>query len=218
MILILLGAPGVGKGTQGQRLAERYGIPRISTGDMFRDMAAAGTPLGLKAREYFARGELVPDEVVIGVVEERITQSDCKDGFLFDGFPRTVNQADALEAMLSRRGLRLDGVLDLVVSEEELVRRLSGRRTCGNCGAIYHVDSMPPKNPGVCDRCGSALAQRADDAPDSVRVRLREYAAKTAPLQEYYRRRGLLRTIDASAEPDEVFGRVEAALHEILAQ
>ncbi|HXG24480.1 MAG TPA: nucleoside monophosphate kinase, partial [Chthonomonadales bacterium] len=137
MILILLGAPGVGKGTQGQRLAERLSIPRISTGDMFRDMAAAGTPLGLKAREYFTRGELVPDEVVIGVVEERITQSDCKNGFLFDGFPRTVSQADALEAMLSRRGLRLDGVLDLVVSEEELVRRLSGRRTCGNCGAIY---------------------------------------------------------------------------------
>lgn len=218
MILILLGAPGVGKGTQGQRIAERYGIPRISTGDMFRDMAAAGTPLGLKAKEYFTRGELVPDEIVIGLVEERITQPDCKNGFLFDGFPRTVNQADALGAMLNRRGLRLDGVLDLAVSEEELVRRLSGRRTCGNCGAIYHVDSMPPKSPGICDRCGSTLTQRADDAPESVRVRLREYAAKTAPLQEYYRRSGLLRTIDASAEPEVVFGRVEAALHEILAR
>jgi adenylate kinase len=217
-ILILLGAPGVGKGTQGQRIAEHYGIPKISTGDMFREMAAAGTALGLRAKEYFTRGELVPDEIVIGLVEERITQPDCKEGFLLDGFPRTVNQAKALEAMLQQQRLRLDGVLDFVVAEDELVRRLSGRRTCGNCGAIYHVDSMPPKTPNICDRCGSTLLQRADDAPDSVRVRLREYAAKTAPLQEYYRQRKLLHTLDANADPDTVFERVKAVLEGVHAQ
>jgi adenylate kinase len=217
-ILILLGAPGVGKGTQGQRIAEHYGIPKISTGDMFREMAAAGTALGLRAKEYFTRGELVPDEIVIGLVEERITQPDCKEGFLLDGFPRTVNQAKALEAMLQQQRLRLDGVLDFVVAEDELVRRLSGRRTCGNCGAIYHVDSMPPKTPNICDRCGSTLLQRADDAPDSVRVRLREYAAKTAPLQEYYRQRKLLHTLDANADPDTVFERVKAVLERMHAQ
>jgi adenylate kinase len=214
MIFILLGPPGAGKGTQGERIAEKYGIPSISTGSIFREMAAAGTPMGLQAREYMAQGKLVPDEVVIGLVRERLTAPDCAKGFLLDGFPRTTAQADALAGILAGMGHRLTGALNFAVDDEELIRRLSGRRTCRNCGATFHIVAMPPKREGVCDQCGGELVQRADDRPESIRVRLQEYQAKTAPLLEYYSERGRLFTIDASADPNTIFARVKAVLEQ----
>lgn len=208
MILVLLGPPGAGKGTQGQRIVERYGIPKISTGEIFRDLAAAGTPLGLRAKEFWSAGQLVPDEIVIALVQQRICQPDCKKGFVLDGFPRTEYQASNLHCILDDVGRPLTGVLDFVVDDEELIRRLSGRRTCGKCSATYHVDAAPPKVEGKCDYCGSDLVQRADDNPESIAQRLTEYARKTEPLKEFYRLRGLLTEIDSNAEPDEVFRRV----------
>lgn len=212
MILILLGPPGAGKGTQGARIVEMYGIPKISTGEIFRDLAAAGTPLGLEARRYWSKGKLVPDEIVVGLVRERIIQPDCERGFILDGFPRTVQQADALSELLTQHGRTLDGVLNFEVATEELLRRLSGRLTCLNCTATYHVAANPPRVEGVCDICGCPLVQRADDAPESILIRLTEYATKTAPLLDYYQSRNLLQNIDANIEPDAVFARVTAIL------
>ncbi len=208
MIYILLGPPGAGKGTQGVRIADANGIPTISTGGIFRDMAAAGTPLGLQAKSYFSQGKLVPDEIVIGLVKERISLDDCKNGFLLDGFPRTIAQADALEKILAELGLKLDGALDFSVSDEELIRRLSGRRTCKSCGATYHIEFMPPKSMDICDNCGGSLIQRADDAPESIITRLAEYNNKTAPLVSYYKKRGFLKNVAADATPDEIYQRV----------
>ena len=208
MIYILLGPPGAGKGTQGVRIADANGIPTISTGGIFRDMAAAGTPLGLQAKSYFSQGKLVPDEIVIGLVKERISLDDCKNGFLLDGFPRTIAQADALEKILAELGLKLDGALDFSVSDEELIRRLSGRRTCKSCGATYHIEFMPPKIMDICDNCGGSLIQRADDAPESIITRLAEYNNKTAPLISYYKERGFLKNVAADATPDEIYQRV----------
>ena len=208
MIYILLGPPGAGKGTQGVRIADANGIPTISTGGIFRDMAAAGTPLGLQAKSYFSQGKLVPDEIVIGLVKERISLDDCKNGFLLDGFPRTIAQADALEKILAELGLKLDGALDFSVSDEELIRRLSGRRTCKSCGATYHIEFMPPKSMDICDNCGGSLIQRADDAPESIITRLAEYNNKTAPLISYYKERGFLKNVAADATPDEIYQRV----------
>jgi len=212
VILVLLGAPGAGKGTQGVRLAEKHGIPKISTGEIFRDLAAAGTPLGLQAKSYWSQGQLVPDEIVVGLVKERIAAPDCERGFLLDGFPRTVHQADKLGDLLQEMGRKLDGVLDFAVDEAALISRLAGRRTCPNCTATYHLTAVPPRRDNICDHCGHTLIQRADDTPESIRTRLREYAVKTAPLLAYYRERGLLHTIDANAEPDVVFHRVEAVV------
>ena len=215
MLLILLGPPGSGKGTQGARIIEKYRVPKISTGEIFRDLAAKGTELGLEAKKYWSAGKLVPDDVVVGLIRERISGDDCKGGFILDGFPRTVQQADILGQLLAECGDFLDAVLDFDVNEEELVRRLSGRRTCSQCGATYHVTSLPPKREGVCDHCGHSLAQRADDTPDSIRIRLGEYRAKTAPLLNYYRNRGLLHSIDGNSDPDSVFDSVESALQGI---
>ena len=208
MIFILFGPPGAGKGTQGARIAEELGIPSISTGAIFREMAAAGTELGEKVKGYMSRGELVPDEVVVALVRERIIKPDCANGFLLDGFPRTIPQADILGATMQEMGLKIDGVLDFEVEDEELVRRLSGRRTCPDCGATYHVVAVPPTVEGVCDACGGKLTQRTDDMPDSIRTRLREYQAKTAPLLAYYQEKGLLREVDASPDPDTIFEAV----------
>jgi adenylate kinase len=215
MILILLGAPGSGKGTQGARIIEKYRVPKISTGEIFRDLAAQGTPLGLEAKKYWSAGKLVPDEVVVGLIRERIANSDCDGGFILDGFPRTVRQADTLSDLLQQDGRTLDAALEFAVDEDELVRRLVGRRACANCGATYHVTSAPPRVPNVCDHCGHPLTKRADDSPDAIRTRLAEYRAKTAPLLDYYAERGLLNTIDANADPDTVFSRVEAVLQEV---
>lgn len=215
MILILLGAPGAGKGTQGARLAEKLGLPKISTGEIFRDLAAAGTSLGLEAKAYWSTGKLVPDEIVVGLVRERIDAEDCRNGFILDGFPRTVQQADTLARILTDSGRHVDGVLDFVVSEEELIRRLSGRRSCTHCGATYHVTSLPPRKDNICDHCGYELIQRADDTPESIRTRLAEYESKTAALRNWYESRGVLQRIESNDAPEAIFARVEGALRTI---
>jgi len=217
MVYVLFGPPGAGKGTQGVRIAAQHGVPTISTGAIFRDNVQAGTPLGLVAKDYMSKGQLVPDEVVVQLVKDRIGEPDCTEGFLLDGFPRTINQAEILEVMLGQAGVRIDGVLDFEVEEDELVRRLSGRRTCGKCGATYHVVAVPPRVAGVCDQCGGDLQQRTDDMPDAIRTRLREYQAKTAPVLTFYRERGLLREIDANASPDEIYARVEVVVGDPVA-
>lgn len=209
MIYILFGPPGVGKGTQGERIAETLGVPTISTGAIFRGLAGAGTEVGRTAQEYMSQGKLVPDEVVVALVRERIVKDDCSQGFLLDGFPRTVNQAAVLEQMLKELGLQLTAVLDFEAAEDEIVSRLSGRRTCPGCGATYHVTNMPPRIEGVCDACGKDLVQRTDDQPDSILTRLREYQDKTSPVLGFYQERGLLKTIDAAAAPDAVFAVVK---------
>jgi adenylate kinase len=216
MILVLLGPPGAGKGTQGARIVEKYRIPKISTGEIFRDLAAAGTPLGLKAKEYWSAGKLVPDEIVVGLISDRITFDDCKNGFILDGFPRTVQQADTLGELLAARGRELKAVLNFAVNDDELINRLSGRRVCGHCGATYHLSTLPPKNDNVCDHCGFELEQRPDDSPDSIRMRLMEYAGKTAPLLKYYTERGLLHNIHSNDGPDAIFARVVAVLENVV--
>lgn len=212
MRLILLGPPGVGKGTQAAKLAESYGIAHISTGEMFRDALAKGLELGLKANKYMAAGELVPDEIVIGMVEERLSRPDTDRGFLLDGFPRTAAQAVALDVLLSRIRQPLTAVIDLRAEQDELVARLSGRRVCPKCGETYHVRNMPPAKEGLCDSCGAALEQRRDDRPEAVRTRLQEYEDKTAALTEFYSRQGLLEGVDASGSVDAVFSKVQGLL------
>jgi adenylate kinase len=212
MQVILLGPPGVGKGTQAARIASEFGIAHISTGDMFREAVAAGTELGKTAREYMAAGALVPDEIVIGMVEERLGRPDTQKGFLLDGFPRTIPQAEALERLLEKLGRPVTAVVDLVADEELLISRLSGRRVCASCGATYHVENNPPRVEGVCDVCGGEVRQREDDRPEAIRERLREYSSKTAALTEHYSRAGLLESIAASGMPQEVFDLVREAL------
>jgi len=212
MQVILLGPPGVGKGTQAARIASEFGIAHISTGDMFREAVAAGTELGKTAREYMAAGALVPDEIVIGMVEERLGRPDTQKGFLLDGFPRTIPQAEALERLLEKLGRPVTAVVDLVADEELLISRLSGRRVCALCGATYHVENNPPRVQGVCDVCGGEVRQREDDRPEAIRERLREYSSKTAALTEHYSRAGLLESVAASGTPQEVFDLVREAL------
>ncbi|MBI2080879.1 MAG: adenylate kinase [candidate division NC10 bacterium] len=208
MRLILLGPPGAGKGTQAQRLTEKLGIPQVSTGDMLRAAVAAGTPLGREAKAYMDRGALVPDGVVIGIIRERLKAPDCARGYILDGFPRTVAQAEALGETLEAMGTPLTAVLSLTVDPEELVRRLAGRRSCGSCGAAYHLDTAPPRRPGRCDRCGGELFQREDDREETIRKRLAVYRDQTAPLVVYYRGRGLLKEVDGRGEIADVFARV----------
>ncbi|MEP0766080.1 MAG: adenylate kinase [Fimbriimonadia bacterium] len=213
MRLVLLGPPGVGKGTQAKLLQERLGVPQISTGDLLREAVARATPIGLKAKTYMDAGELVPDDVIIGIVEERLAKPDAREGFLLDGFPRTVPQAEALAALLDKHSIPLDAVLALEGNEETLVRRLSGRRVCSSCAATYHVDNAPPKVEGVCDQCSGSLIVRDDDRPEAIRNRLQVYARSTAPLLDFYRERGQLLTVDASGTAAEVFEAVWAALN-----
>jgi len=212
MNLVLLGPPGAGKGTQAERISEAYGIPHISTGDIFRENLKKGTELGLKAKEYMDRGELVPDEVVIGIVQARLAESDCGRGFILDGFPRTVAQADALKETLSRMGMGLDHVLNIQVEDDTVVERLTARRTCRDCGAVYHLKFDPPRQEGRCDACGGELYVRDDDREETVRARLEEYRRKTQPLIDYYRAQGLLRDIDGGAPMDEVLGQIRRVL------
>ncbi len=212
MRLILLGPPGAGKGTQAKRLVEKYGIPQISTGDMLRAALKAGTQLGKEAKTYMDAGKLVPDQVVIGLIEERIKEADCKNGFMLDGFPRTVAQADALQGVMDKAGLKLDHVISIDVANEELVGRLTGRRTCRSCGAGFHVLFDPPKKEGVCDKCGGELYQRDDDSEATIRNRLKVYADQTEPLIAYYKNAGLLRPIAGTGSIDEIFGRITGVL------
>jgi len=203
--LILLGPPGAGKGTQAARLKERYGLAHLSTGDMLREAVAAGTEVGKEAEGIMAKGQLVPDDVVNRVVAERIAKPDCARGFILDGFPRTIAQAEALDRLLAERAIKLDGVIEFEVDDEALVDRIAGRYACAKCGALYHDRSKPTKVPGRCDACGSTeFVRRPDDKPETVRARLRAYHEQTAPLLPYYRERGLLISVDGMAEIDQV--------------
>jgi adenylate kinase len=212
MILLLLGPPGAGKGTQSRVLCKRFGIPVISTGEILRDAARKGTPFGIRAKSFTDRGELVPDDLMIEVVLHRLRELDCEGGFLLDGFPRTVLQAEALDRFLDERGLRPDAVLHLVVDREELVRRLSGRRVCSRCGENYHLISKPPRHPGVCDLDGAPLIQRDDDKPETIRQRLIVSERDTAPVADYYRDQGLLTTINGNVPPERVTAAMLAAI------
>ena len=210
--LIFLGPPGAGKGTQAKQIAKTCGVPHLSTGDMFRDAVSRDTELGRRVKPIMERGELVPDDLVMKLVEERLSRPDCAHGFVFDGFPRTLAQAGLLDGILEKRGFGKPLVIDLAVSADKLMRRLTGRRTCSVGGEIYNVFDAPPKVTGVCDVDGGELVQRADDRPEVVKERLAAYERQTKPLTDYYRRQGVLETVDAGASVEEV-GR---ALREIL--
>jgi len=210
--LVLVGPPGAGKGTQAQFIATELWIPKISTGDIFRANVSSGTPLGSQAKAYMDAGDLVPDEVTIEMVRDRLTEDDAAKGFLLDGFPRNVRQAQVLEDMLLEAGARLDIVLELVVDDDEVVRRLSGRRTCRCCNHVWHVDFDPPAVEGSCDRCGGELFQRDDDREETIRHRLEVYAEQTAPLVAYFAESGVLIGIDATGPVDDVTERAVAAI------
>jgi len=211
--VVLLGAPGAGKGTQAEHIVGTFGLPHISTGEILRAAVAAGTELGAQAQQYMQAGELVPDEVVIGIIRERLAQPDAARGFLLDGFPRTLHQAAALDDMLTAAGRELTHAVVLDVPEAELIERLSGRRTCRRCGKGYHIKFDPPKQAGVCDACGGELYQRADDNEETVRNRLVVYGEQTEPLIDYYSRKGLVDTISGGARmPDDVWGDVKRVL------
>ena len=212
MHILLMGPPGAGKGTQAANLVKKFSIPHISTGDMFRAAIKEGTELGKKAKACIDAGNLVPDEITIGIVKERLSQEDCKKGFILDGFPRTVDQADALKGILTELGLSLKSVLNITVPSADLVERAVGRRICRSCGATYHVKFSPSKQEGVCDACGGELYQRADDTEETMKNRLSVYAAQTKPLIDYYQAAGLYVEIDGRQAIDKVFDDVVAAL------
>ena len=205
MKIIMLGAPGAGKGTVAAKIVKEYNIPHISTGDIFRDNLKRKTELGLRAQEYMTRGELVPDDLTCEIATTRLLEDDCKNGFLLDGFPRTVYQAEKLDEFLREHGQSLDKVVQLVVDDELLIKRLTGRRVCKNCGATFHVITIPPKEEGICDNCGHELIQRADDTEETAVNRLKVYEEQTSPLVTYYEEKGLLAPIDGAGTPEEVF-------------
>jgi adenylate kinase len=207
MNLIFLGAPGAGKGTHAEILSKDVGIPQISTGNIIREALKSGTEMGLKAKSYIEAGKLVPDDVVIGIIRDRLAQDDCANGFILDGFPRTIPQAEALDKMV-----RIDRVINLDVPESLILRRLSGRRVCSNCGASYNVDTRPPKKEGICDVCGGTLVQRKDDNPETVRERLKVYHEQTEPRIDYYEKQGKLRTVHGTDDTDSTARDIKNAL------
>ena len=214
MYILLMGPPGAGKGTQAPRLVERYGIPAISTGDMFRSAVREGTPLGLKAKTFMDSGQLVPDDVTIGIVQERLAKDDTKKGFILDGFPRTMEQAIALDVALTEMRIESIHVIDITMDQELLVSRITGRRICKDCGATYHIANIPSKVEGICDKCGGELYQRADDEEATVRNRLEVYEKQTKPLVDYYENRGLYRRINGNQEVSKVCQDMISALGE----
>ena len=214
MRAVLLGPPGAGKGTQAVKIVEKYGVPHISTGDIFRENIKNGTELGKKAQEYMNKGELVPDDLVIDLATSRLLEPDCANGFLLDGFPRTVYQAEKLDEFLAAHDSKIDVVLDIAVEKEELITRLTGRRVCKTCGASFHVVSVPPKQEGICDFCGGELIQRADDNLETVTNRIEVYEAQTMPLVDYYENAGNIAHINGAASLDEVFGDIVKAIGE----
>lgn len=212
MNIILIGPPGAGKGTQATRMIERLQVPQISTGDMFRAAVKEGTPMGKKAKEYMDKGALVPDDVVIGVVNERFGKPDCKKGFILDGFPRTLDQAKALDELLKNLSTKLDHVVVIEVPDDYLVERLTGRRTCKGCNYMHHVKFDPPKKAGVCDKCGAELYQRDDDKEETIRQRLKNYHNQTSPLIEYYGKQNIVRMINGTGSMQQVQDAVKAAI------
>ena len=208
MKIIMLGAPGAGKGTQEKQIASKYQIPHISTGDIFRANIKNGTELGKKAKEYMDQGLLVPDELTCDLVMDRISQDDCANGFVLDGFPRTIPQAEALDAALTKVGAKMDFAIDVDVPDSHIVNRMSGRRACLNCGATYHVVAIPPKKEGICDTCGKELVLRDDDKPETVQKRLDVYHDQTQPLIDYYKNQGILKSVDGTVPMEEVFANI----------
>ncbi len=212
MYILLMGPPGAGKGTQAERLIAEYGIPQISTGDMFRAAVKSGTALGKEAKSYMDKGALVPDSVTVGIVKERLAEDDCKKGWILDGFPRTTAQAAALDAILHDMGIALTAVLNIQAEKEGLVRRVCGRFVCRKCGASFHKEFRPPKQEGICDTCGGELYQRDDDKEETVKQRLSVYESSTAPLIDYYKASGVLYDIDGDKSMDEVYAQIVSAL------
>ena len=214
MKIIVLGAPGAGKGTQAKKIAEKYAIPHISTGDIFRANIKNGTELGQKAKAYMDQGLLVPDELVVDLVADRVKQDDCKNGYVLDGFPRTIPQAEALDAALVKIGQKMDFAIDVDVPDENIVNRMSGRRACLNCGATYHIVSIPTKVEGICDRCGNSVVLRDDDKPETVQKRLKVYHEQTQPLIDYYKKQNILKSVDGTQPMEKVFADIVAILGE----
>jgi adenylate kinase len=212
MNLIIIGPPGSGKGTQGKLIAGRYCIPRISTGDILREAVRDESALGVQAKAFMIKAELVPDEMVVGIIEDRIPQGDCGKGFLLDGFPRTVAQANALERILGKRGMVIDHVINIEIGAEELIERLMGRRTCRRCGAMYHLLFNQPKKEGICDECGGSLYQRNDDKEETIRSRIDVHSQRTGPVIQYYASKGLVRSINGFGQIDDIFHRIVKAI------
>ena len=210
--IVLLGPPGAGKGTQAKLLQDKYSACQVSTGDILRSAVRDQTPIGKEASEYINRGALVPDDVIVKLVAERLKAKDCDNGFILDGFPRTINQAKSLQEILNARGLTLDRVLSIEVPQKLIVERLAGRRTCKDCGGLYHTAFDPPKTKGVCERCGGELYQREDDREETIKARLITYDQQTAPLIDYYRERGMLSNVDGVGTVDEIHDRMSQAL------
>ena len=208
MNVLLMGPPGAGKGTQADLIKDRYPIPHISTGDMFREAVSTGTELDKEAKKYMDSGKLVPDEVTIGIVQERLAQDDCKEGFLLDGFPRTVKQAEALDQVLAKLGKKVEAAINITVPEDILYERMSGRISCKDCKTVYHLKFNPPAKAGICDKCGGELIQRSDDQGDTVKRRLEVYAEQTNPLIEYYEKQGVLNDIDGNRDSQAVFADI----------
>ena len=214
MKIIMLGAPGAGKGTQAKMIAEKYSIPHISTGDIFRYNIKNGTELGKEAKKYMDQGLLVPDELTVKILLDRVAQDDCKNGYVLDGFPRTIPQAEVLEEALTKLGDRIDYAINVEVPDENIVKRMGGRRACLNCGATYHIVSIPTKVEGICDRCGSPVVLRDDDKPETVQKRLSVYHEQTQPLIDYYTKEGILKSVDGTKDLEEVFADIVAILGE----
>ncbi|MBB2184269.1 adenylate kinase [Lachnospiraceae bacterium MD1] len=208
MKIIMLGAPGAGKGTQAKKLAEKYGIPHISTGDIFRANIKNGTELGKKAKVFMDQGLLVPDELVVDLVVDRFKESDCEKGYVLDGFPRTIPQAKALDDALAKNGDAVEYAIDVDVPDENIIRRMSGRRACVNCGGTYHIVTIPPKKEGICDVCEGELILREDDKPETVEKRLKVYHEQTQPLIDYYKIKGILKSVDGTKDLEEVFNEI----------
>ena len=212
MKIIMLRAPGAGKGTQAKMIAEKYGVPHVSTGDIFRANIKNGTQLGMEAKKYMDQGLLVPDELTVRILLDRVAQDDCKNGYVLDGFPRTIPQAQVLDEALTKLGDKIDYAIDVDVPDENIIRRMSGRRACLTCGATYHIEHIPPKKEGICDKCGSELVLRDDDKPETVKNRLAVYHEQTQPLIDFYEKKGVLRTVDGTLPMEEVFAAITGIL------
>ena len=212
MKIIMLGAPGAGKGTQAKMIADKYGVPHISTGDIFRANIKNGTELGMEAKKYMDQGLLVPDELTVRILLDRVAQDDCKNGYVLDGFPRTIPQAEVLDSELTKLGDHIDYAINVDVPDENIVKRMSGRRACLTCGATYHIEHVPPKKEGICDVCGSDLVLRDDDKPETVKNRLNVYHEQTQPLIDFYTEKGVLKTVDGTVPMEEVFAAITAIL------